>query len=66
MAGKIKIMLESIIEQRGKGSKVLAGTTRTKLILRGFHPDKYDQNSPDEPEIVSKIKVLADELGVKV
>ena len=64
MAGQVKAMIDRIIEQRSKGNPVLALTTQTKLILKGIDPAKYDANSPDDPQVVARLRELAAELNV--
>lgn len=64
MMGQIRRMLDTIIEKRAKGNPTIAMTTKTKLILKGFNPDKFDHNSPDDPEILAKVRQVATELGV--
>ena len=64
MAGKIKVLLDAIIEKRSNGSPTLAATTKTKLILKGINPDKYGPNSPDDPLVLKKVQDLAARVGV--
>ena len=64
MAGKIKSLLDAIIEKRSNGNPTLASTTKTKLILKGFNPDKYGPNSPDDPVVLKQIQNLAAKIGV--
>ena len=64
MAGQINQMLNSIIEKRARGNLVVAGATKTKLILKGLNPDRFDQGSPDDPAIIAKVRAFAIELGV--
>lgn len=64
MPGKIRLMLNHIIEKRSEGNPTLAMTTRTKLILKGLNPDRYDASSADDPVIVEKVKAVAREMGV--
>lgn len=66
MAGKIKKMIDCIITQRGKGEPMLTSVIRTKLILKGIHPDKYTIDSPDLPPIIQKLEKLVLELGVRL
>jgi hypothetical protein len=66
MAGQIKRLLEEIIKQRAKGDTTLMSTTKTKLILKGFNPDKYTAASEDNPEVIQRIRAAAAEMGVKV
>ena len=66
MAGQIKKMLDEIIRQRSKGDTTLMSTTKTKLILKGFNPDKFTALSEDNPDVINKIRAVAAEMGVKV
>jgi len=64
MAGKIKVMIEKIVQDKAKGNETIAKCVRTKLILKGIAVDKYTANSPDDAEIINKITKVAKELGV--
>ncbi|MBN1382055.1 MAG: hypothetical protein JXA41_10295 [Deltaproteobacteria bacterium] len=66
MAGQIKRMLDEIIRQRAKGDHTLTQTTKTKLILKGFNPDKYTALSEDSPEVIKKIRAVAAEMGIRI
>lgn len=66
MAGTIKKMLDTIIATRGKGNQVFIDATRTKLILKGLHPDRYDAGSPDDPAVIAKVRQAAQDLGVQI
>ncbi len=66
MAGKIKLMLEEIVKQRSATNPMLAGIVRTKLILKGLDPAKYDANSPDDPIVIQKIVATALEMGMRL
>jgi len=58
MAGKIKVMIDSIIEQRTKNNPKLVATIRTKLILKGVDPGKYTETSEDDPKIISLLESI--------
>ena len=62
MAGKIHKMLDNIIKQRSKGNPTIALVIKTKLILKGLNPDKFDDTSPDDPVIIGKVKQIETEL----
>jgi hypothetical protein len=62
MAGKIKMMIDSIIEQRAKGNAMLEGVIRTKLMLKGVDPKKYTLQSDDDPSVISKLEALVKDL----
>ena len=64
MAGQIKKMLDQIIETRSQGDSFLALTTKTKLVLKGVNPEKYDYNSEDNPWVINDVKRIAKEMGV--
>jgi hypothetical protein len=66
MAGQIKRMIDTIIEKRSHGNATIALTTKTKLILKGVNPDRFDHLSPDDPAVVSKIKAIGAEMGVSL
>ena len=64
MADQVKVLIDRIIQERSKGNAVLASTTQTKLILKGFDPAKYDSNSPDDPQVIARLREVAAELSV--
>lgn len=66
MAGKIKQVIDRIIEERAKGNDTIRHTTRTKLLLKGINPDSYSITSEDNPEIITKLQQIAIEMGVKI
>jgi len=62
MAGQAKRMIDAIIEQRAKGSKVLEGVVKTKLILKGIDPKNFTTTTPDDLAVISKLHELMLEL----
>jgi hypothetical protein len=62
MAGKIKQMIDTIINQRAKDNAMLAGVIKTKLMLKGIDPNKFNAQSPDDPAVISKLETLMKEL----
>jgi len=65
MAGMIKRMIDSIVEQRAKGNAAIALTVQTKLVLKGLNPDRFNASSPDDPAVIAKLKAIAVDLGVR-
>jgi len=63
MAGQIKRMIDAIIEQRAKGDPLIRIMTKSKLLLRGVDPDRFNRNSADDPQVVATIRAIAAELG---
>lgn len=66
MAGKIRQMIDKIIQIRSNGDTGLANLTKAKFILKGINPDKYSAGSPDEPDILDKIRLVSKDLGVQI
>lgn len=66
MAGKIKKTIDIIIQKRSNGNPTIMATTKTKLLLKGINPSKYDDNSEDDPVILEKLKNLASELSIEL
>ena len=66
LPGQIKRMLDCIIEQRSKGNRTIATTTRTKLVLKGVNPDQFTANSADDTAIIAKVQAIAVEFGLTV
>ena len=66
MAGKIKRMIDVIIDTRSNGNTTIRGSVATKLILKGFNPAKFDAGTPDDPALIAKLRTIAQEMGVAV
>jgi hypothetical protein len=66
MAGRIKYLIDSIIEQRAKGDPAIINTTKTKLLIKGINPDKYTPQSDDDPVVISKLEGIAKEFGLSI
>lgn len=62
MAGKIKQMIDSIMDQRAKDNPMLQGVIRTKLMLKGIDAKKYTPQSDDDPAVISKLEALVKDL----
>jgi len=66
MAGKIHMMIEKIVRERAKGDPIIESTTKTKLILKGFDPNKFSATSADDLQLIVKLKQVASDLGVSL
>ncbi|WP_319579869.1 hypothetical protein [uncultured Methanospirillum sp.] len=66
MAGKIKLLIDSLVEQRAQGNPSLESTTRTKLLLKGIDGTKYNASSDDDPAVIQKIREIAKDMGVQL
>lgn len=56
MAGKIRQMIDQILNQRAKDNPMLERVIKTKLMLKGVNPKKYTLESPDDPAIIQKLE----------
>ena len=65
LAGKIREIIDQIIEERSKGNPAIIEMTIAKLILKGLNPNKFDSYSADDPEIIEKLLKIAKQLNVK-
>lgn len=66
MTGKIRKMIDQIIEKKSGGKAVLANVVITKLILKGIDPAKFNAGSPDDPAMIAKVAKVAAEMGLVV
>lgn len=64
MTGKIKQMIDEIVQKRSKGNATIAASTRTKLILKGIDVQKYTPLSEDDPRIIAQLQAIAKEMGL--
>lgn len=64
MVGRIKHMIDTIIEKRSNGDPAAIGPLRVKMILKGIYPDKYSSASIDDPAVIEKLNNLAKELEI--
>lgn len=66
MPGKIKKMIDTIIEKRSAGVPAAVTTIRVKMTFKGIFPDKYNDQSADDPVIMEKLILLAKEFDIKL
>lgn len=64
MAGKIKEIINYIIQERAKGNPAIVEMTKSKFILKGINPDRFDSDSADDPLIIEKLLNISEELNV--
>ena len=63
MAGKVRALIEQLIELRTKGQQGLVAPLKIKLIMKGVDPDLFDDSSPDNPVVIHRIITIAKEMG---
>lgn len=66
MAGRIKILIDTIVEKRAGGNSTIANLTKSKMVMKGINPEKYMSNSPDDPAVIEKLMTLAREMNVNI
>lgn len=64
MAGKIREIIDQIIEERSKGNPAITEMTKAKLILKGLNPNRFDSCSNDDPIVIEKLLNIAKQLNV--
>lgn len=64
MAGKIKEIIDQIVEERSRGNRALAATARTKLLLKGIDPERYTRDSEDDPAVLQRLHEIARDLNI--
>ena len=64
MSGKIRVMIDDIVQKRSKGNVTIAASTKTKLILKGIDVNKYTAVSDDDPAVIKKLEDIAREMGL--
>jgi len=63
MAGKVNELIKKLIDKRSNGNQVVANMVKIKLLLKGIRPDSWTPASPDDPEIIAKIRAIALTMG---
>ncbi len=59
MAGKIFRAINDIVQKKANGVRPLESVTRSKLIMKGIIPGDWKESSPDDPEVLQKLKQIA-------
>ncbi len=63
MAGKVKLLIDRLIELRTKGDRGLVAPLKIKLIMKGVDPDMFDAGTPDNPIVIQRVITIAKEMG---
>lgn len=66
MAGKVKILIDRLIELRTKGDRGLVAPLKIKLIMKGVDPDLFDAASQDNPIVIQRVMTIAKEMGLEL
>ncbi|NCC77579.1 MAG: hypothetical protein EOM08_14240 [Clostridia bacterium] len=62
MAGKIRQIMETIIQERSMGNPAIAEMTKAKFILKGIRLEHYDDQTEDDPAVIEKLLQLKGQL----
>ncbi|WP_225071238.1 FIST N-terminal domain-containing protein [Desulfuromonas sp. CSMB_57] len=62
MAGKIREMIDTIIQQRAGGNPMLERIVKTKLILKGINPARFTPQSEDDPTVMACLEQFLQDL----
>jgi hypothetical protein len=63
MAGIIRQMIDSIIDQKAKDNPMLERVIKAKMILKGINPAKYTDQSEDDPAVIAHLQAMMETLG---
>lgn len=63
LAGRIKQLIEELVDLRTQRAPALAHFVRVHLVLKGIDPDAYTDKSPDEPDKVAMLEGMIREFG---
>ncbi len=66
MAGKVKTLIEQLIQLRTNGEQTLVAPLKVKLIMKGIDPDMFDADTPDNPLVIQRVVAIAKELGYEL
>ena len=66
MAGKVKTLIDQLIDLRTKGDRGLVAPLKIKLIMKGVDPDMFDVDSPDNPLVIQRLRTIAKEMGYEL
>lgn len=66
LSGKIKDLLDQIIQSKAKGDPIMEKLTKTKLLVKGIRVDSYSANSEDDPVILQKVQQAAQDFGIEL
>lgn len=59
-------MIDRLVTERSKGNATIAQTTKTKLTIKGIHPENFSASTPDDPVVIARLKEIAKEMGVNL
>ncbi|MGD0845026.1 MAG: hypothetical protein ABSA06_11760 [Geobacteraceae bacterium] len=64
MAGKIRQIIDEILNKRAKGNEMLTTIIQSKMLLIGVNPNRYTLQSADDPLIIAKLEKLTKQFNI--
>lgn len=64
--GRIKYLVDTLIEQRANGDSFLELDIRMKLLLKGINSETITEETPDDPEAIEKIYAMAEKFNLQI
>jgi hypothetical protein len=58
VAGKIKRLIDELIELRSGGNETLGYFVRAHLAMKGIAVEEYTEMSPDDPEVIAELEQM--------
>jgi hypothetical protein len=62
--GRIKYIMQAIIDQKSRGNLKTAQMIRDKFLQKGLDPAKFTETTEDDPMLIKKLEALAASLNV--
>lgn len=62
--GTAKKIIDGIITARAKGVESAMKSVKTILKLKGVNPDQYTLSTPDDPDLIKRLRDIAKEMNV--
>jgi hypothetical protein len=64
MAGKIRQIIDEILNKRAKGNEMLTTIIQSKMLLIGVNPNRYTLQSADDPLIIAELEKLTKQFNI--
>ena len=64
MTGTIHRLITRLIDQRTGGRPNLAASIKIRLIMKGVDPDRYNEDSADDPAVIARLHIIAKDMSV--
>ena len=64
MAGRIKELIDELITVRTEGSPSAAAFVRAHLMMKGINPDRFDENSADDPHKIAMLQEMIEHFSI--